>query len=177
MDTLLAHHPVRFRAPHYVAEAPEARTQIHRFFDDEFVPRFQQQLENGALSEQVFPASDRFSGHDDLPVLRLPVHRTFHVVSTEVACERLGLPALDPQRIVSAGFVIRRVGGPNELAWTLEEGEAIGWRPAPTENRDPDLNRRLCRNGVLAPASTVPAYTGEEVHPLRASVVEDAGGV
>lgn len=176
MNTARTHHPVTFRAPHYVPESPEARTQIHRYFDDEFVPRFQQRLETGALEAQTFLDADRFNEHDNLPVLRLPVHRTFHVVSTEVACQRLGFPALDPQRIVSASFVIRRVGGRDELAWMLENGEAIGWRPAPTENRDPDLNRRLCRNGVLAPATTAPAYTGEEVHPLRASVVEDDSG-
>lgn len=46
------------------------------------------------------------------PILQLfqPVHRTFHLALLEAVCDSLMTPRLDPERIESAGIVVRRVG-------------------------------------------------------------------
>jgi ferredoxin len=97
--------------------APARGTALHRFLDGDFIPRFLNDAAAGRLSDPAADAwwrEDRFSDHDDRLVLRLPVHRTFYVVCCEAVCDRLGQPALDPSRIRSAGFVIRRIGGEAE---------------------------------------------------------------
>lgn len=168
-------HTVRLAAPFYGAEG----AMLHRYLDTEFVPRFHRQLQQGRLAdglESEWREQDRFSEHDDRLVLRLPLHRTFHLVSCEIVCERLGRPALDPERITSAGFVIRRIGAEGEDAWMLEDGEALGWQPAAGERRDPDLARRLRADGTLARASDPAAYSGEQTHPLHVTTTRDADG-
>jgi len=169
-------HPIRLRAPFY---SHDGHTQLHRYLDSEFVNRFRMDIEKRRFSLPQFGSwlsDERHSRHDNKPVLRLPTHRAFHLIACEVVCDRLGQPALDPRRVTSAGFVIRRVGGKREQAWILEEGEPRGWEDAPTELRDPDLHRRLCANGVLHKRDNVPAFSGEEVHPLHVMPVTDGNG-
>ena len=169
-------HPVKIQAPHY---AQGAGVALHKYLDTEFLPRFQQDLSRQRLDAAEATAwlmEDRFSPHDDSLVLRLPIHRCFHLVSCEVVCDVLGGPALDPRRITSAGFVIRHVGAARERAWMLVDGEARGWEPVTGEARDPDLYRRLCANGVLRARDFAPAYTGEETHPLHVLKTRDGNG-
>lgn len=171
-----AQHPVRLQRPFYAAEAG---TELHRYQDADFMARFRQDLASGTLAEPaaaLWQAQDRFSRHDDTVVLRLPIHRTFYLVSCEAVCDRLGFPALDPARITSAGFVIRSVRDGKEYAWMLEDGKPLGWQPAPTEPRDPDAQRRLCPDGSVHPREAKPTYSGEETHPLHATVVRDRNG-
>jgi hypothetical protein len=157
--------------------------ELHRYFEPEFVPRFQKDLHRRLInteSQAQWKDSDRFSRHDNSVVLRLPMHKSFYLVSCEVSCDRLGFPALDPQKIVSAGFVIRRQGSDGELGWMLEDDEALGWEPVPTGLRDPDVRRRLkCsaigqKNGPAA--DTIPTYTGEQTHPLHPVKAYDEKG-
>ena len=169
-------HAVRIQAPFYQDEPESA---LHRYLDAEFVSRYQQDVQRGSFDLPQFNRwlqEESHSPHDDKPVLRLPLHRAFHLVCCEVVCEQFGRPALDPQRITSAGFVIRRVGQSNEQAWMVEDGEALGWQTASSELRDPDVYRRLCANGVLHKRSDQPAYTGEEVHPLHPLTTVDEKG-
>ena len=173
MNSHLDMHPIRLRPPYFGASAQGA---IHRYLDPEFVPRFQQDLLTQGFPDNTWQQEDRFSGHDDKLVLRLPMHRCFYLVSCEVSCERLGLPALDPARIASAGFVIRRLAPQGEQGWMLEHEKAIGWELSPTGLRDPDLNRRVCRNGKLHALPGNPAYSGEQTHPLHALVTRDTNG-
>ncbi len=89
----------------------EKRATVLRYLDPEFINRFRQDIQTGRFSQVQFGAwldEERHSQHDDTPVLRLPTHRAFHLVCCEVACNQLGQPALDPQKIASAGFVVRR---------------------------------------------------------------------
>ena len=215
-------HPVRIAAPFFV----EPRTNpsegggalLLRYQDPEFIPRFLTDLAAGRLADPAAAAwwrEDRFSPHDDRLVLRLPIHRTFYLVVCELGCDRLGAPALDPARIASAGFVIRRPGGPSTAAlpepaagrfgalfakqprdrdlavkgqalalaadtreqqWTLEEGEPLGWSAVAGGARDPDLDRRICSNGVGRRQPRPPAYSGEETHPLHPVTARDAKG-
>ncbi|MFA7618127.1 MAG: hypothetical protein WC012_03670 [Thiohalomonadaceae bacterium] len=171
-------HPVRIKPPFYQgSRAGESHCGLHRYLDTEFVNRFKRDILKSEFHLPQFEAwrtDERHVGQE--PVLRLPLHRAFHLVCCEVVCDRLGHPALDPRKITSAGFVIRKVGDGGEKSWELEEGEALGWRDAPTQLRDPDIHRRLCASGVLRKRSGEPAYSGEEVHPLHILKTTDAAG-
>jgi hypothetical protein len=153
--------------------------QLHRYLEPNFVQRFQLALQRRQLNDpeaNAWKDADRFSDHDNKLVLRLPMHKTFYLVSCEVSCDRLGLPALDPGKITSAGFVIRRLADSGEQSWMLEDDEALGWEDSPTGLRDPDVHRRLCRDGTLHPRENVPTYTGEQTHPLHPVKATDENG-
>ncbi|MEW5755355.1 MAG: hypothetical protein AB1810_03550 [Pseudomonadota bacterium] len=172
-------HPVRIKPPFFQTGQGTQHCGLHRYLDADFVNRFKQDVQRRQFSLTQFTSwqnDERHSRFGQEPVLRLPLHRAFHIVSCEVVCERLGHPALDPQKITSAGFVIRKRGAGRELAWMLEDGDALGWQEAPTELRDPDINRRLCASGVLHKRGDQPAYSGEEVHPLHVLKTTDAAG-
>lgn len=176
MNIMLHAHAVRLRPPFY---GSGNQAQLHRYLEPEFVQRFQRDLQLQQLTSNAnteWRTKDRFSDHDNKLVLRLPMHRSFYVFSCEVVCERLGQPALDPQKITSAGFVIRRVGNGREQSWMLEDDQALGWQDSPTGLRDPDVHRRLCRDGTLHPRENVATYTGELTHPIHPQAVTDAQG-
>ena len=169
-------HDVRLKAPYF--ENGERATLL-RYLDADFVARFQQDVQKQRFGQPQFAdwaQEETHSPFDGKPVLRLPTHRAFHLLCCEVVCERFGRPALDPARITSAGFVIRRLRGGREQAWTLEEGEALGWRDASAGIKDPDLDRRLCANGVLRPRANQATYSGEQTHPLHVLDSTDAKG-
>ena len=168
-------HAVRLKPPFYQG----SDCGLHRYLDADFVNRFRQDIQRRQFGQTQFTDwqnDERHSRFGQQPVLRLPLHRAFHLVCCEVVCEQLGLPALDPQKITSAGFVIRKLNNGKELSWMLEDGEALGWQPASVELRDPDIHRRLCANGVLSRRADQPAYSGEEVHPLHTLKTRDAAG-
>lgn len=174
MKTEQALHPLKLKPPFY---QEGGQCGLHRYLDAEFINRFKQDMQRRQFDLPQFSAwqqEERHSRHGQQPVLRLPLHRAFHIVSCEVVCDRFGEPALDPQKISSAGFVIRRLSGGRERAWMLEDGEALGWQDAPSVAGDPDLHRRLCANGVLHKRDDQAAYSGEEVHPLHVLKTSDA---
>jgi hypothetical protein len=176
MNGMVHFHAVSLQSPYYNGGNG---TQLHRYLEPDFVQRFKRELQLHQLgSAEVlnWKQTDRFSDHDDKVVLRLPMHRSFYVVSCEVVCERLGHPALDPQKITSAGFVIRRLGNGGEQSWMLEEDEPAGWEDTSTGLRDPDVHRRLCRDGSLHPREDVPTYTGEQTYPLHPETGYDEEG-
>jgi hypothetical protein len=90
-----------------------------------------------------------------------PIHRRFNLVLLDTHCDVFGTPRLDPRKIDSAGFVVRRWIGPDaarqmpgaeELAtpahwqaWQQSGGEPLGWAPlrdARDFDADPDPARR-----------------------------------
>lgn len=159
-------HPIRFETPYFTADRGAS---LHRYGDAEFISRFQQDVRRAAFSHDDVGAwrdKERTSDHDDALVLRLPLHRSFYVVCSELVCDRLGNPPVDPARIASAGYVLRRIGGRGEQGWMVADGEAIGWQPVSSERRDPDVHRRLCRDGRIR-HTPEPAYSGEQTHPLH----------
>lgn len=172
-------HPVALHAPHYAD--PADGTCLHRFLDEEFLPRFLQQARAGSLpraADQSWRRQDHFGGHDDLPSLRLPLHRCFYVACCEVSCAMPGAPALDPARILDAGLVVRRGAGGEVRRWMLRDGLPQGWRGGEVPEHDPDDYRRLRARDLVPARTPPPAYSGEEVHPMHPVVVQgqDAGG-
>lgn len=79
-----------------------------------------------------------------------PVHRTFHIALLEIACDTFGQPRLDPERIESAGLVVRRIGrderGQERLEGWVQGGRKLrGWIPFTDPKKlklDPDPTRR-----------------------------------
>ncbi len=175
MNMPVPFHDVKLQAPYY----KKTGGQLHRYLIPDFIGRFQQDLQSHLLDTNDalgWQSEDRFSRHDKNLVLRLPMHRTFYLFSCEVVCRRLGMPALDESKITSAGFVIRKRHSGKEYSWMLENDEALGWEESATGLRDPDVHRRMCRNGVLHPRENVPTYTGEKTHPLHKQAAVDENG-
>ena len=169
-------HPAVLKAPFYQQHGGAG---LHRYLEADFINRFRQELTSGQFNGTNFrdwQQEEQHSRWDNRPVLRLPTHRTFHLVCCEAACQQLGQPAIDPQKIASAGFVIRRITPEGEQAWILEDGDPLGWQPAPDHQADPDLDRRLRASGLLGQRRQNAAYTGEQTHPMHAIVTRDDQG-
>ena len=163
--------------PYYAGEGDGA--MLHRYLEDQFVPRFMQEARAGRLrpsAQQAWREQDRFGRHRDLPMLRLPIHRTFYLVCCEATCRAPGSPPVDPARVRSAGMVVRRgADGPGAERWMLAEGEPTGWMPADSDqdpDREPIEYRRLLGLRLIPPQVPEPAPTGEQVHPLHKLLVE-----
>lgn len=177
MKTEQKPHPIRLKPPFYQTGTG---CGLHRYLDAEFVARFQQDVLRRRFDRVQFldwQQEERHSRYGQEPVLRLPLHRAFHVLSFEVICDRIGEPALGPEKISSAGFVIRRLRNGGEQAWIVEDGEALGWQDSGDgEQRDPDLRNRLAAAGIRRKTESAEAYSGEEVYPLHPLTTKDAGG-
>ena len=98
---MVAQHTPKLSTPYYAD--PGDGTMLHRYLDEQFVNRFNQEAANGQLtgtSAQAWRSSDRFGSHAGNTVtLRLPVHRTFYMISCEVSCDMIGNPAFDPTNV------------------------------------------------------------------------------
>jgi len=95
------------------------------------------------LSADVMPKA----GRPDKPwKLYQPLHRSFYVALVELVCDTPLHVRLDPQKVESAGLVVRRLNaGTGGLEAWMRRGKRIrGWVPigAAEEKRDPDPARR-----------------------------------
>lgn len=108
----------------------DARPTILQRIDQEFIPALLEELRVGgkALAEVADTAiSPRAQASGELKLFQ-PVQRTFNVVVLESACERFGFPRVDPERIESAGLVVRRVGLNGKLqGWMQSANKLRGW--------------------------------------------------
>src|SRR5262245_56517035 len=103
--------------------------------------------------------------------LLLPIHRASNILLVDVACDGYGFPRLDPEKIDSAGMVVRRVAMHEENrpieqesldGWLQQVKKSKGWAsfvqssdldhdPDPKHRRAPfvsgnvEINRRLVR--------------------------------
>jgi hypothetical protein len=116
--------------------------------DQDFLNAVLDQL--GDAGKRADLASDLAKTREADGTLKLfqPVHRTFHLAVLEVSCDTPGSPRLDPQKIDSAGLVVRRVAGRGPAAGTegwMKAGKKLrGWvRLGPGEEAlDPEPPRR-----------------------------------
>jgi len=161
-------------APYY-SDARQSGAVLHRYLDDQFIPRFANQAQANQLSQDSHKwiDEDRFVDNK-YPSLRLPLHRTFYVLCCEACCNAPGQPALDPSRIESAGFVIRQQVKGNDLRWMQRDGLDTGWEiPQNPGVDEPDEYRYLLNKGYLEARSPEPAYSGEVTYPLSPTLVQD----
>ena len=116
MVTARETHDVAVLAPWYVAGSQNVA--IHRYLDPGFVAQFQADVSNAPQKNTSlfdWQSEDQVSPTDMRLKLRRPVHRTFHMVAWEASCKMAtapaGYPAIAPEKIASAGFVMRDVSG------------------------------------------------------------------
>lgn len=81
----------------------------------------------------------RRRGADRVLELHQPVHRRFQLVLLEACCDVPGRPRLDPAKIESMGFVLRRREGAAWQGWM--QGARRGWMNVAPQ-ADPDPARR-----------------------------------
>lgn len=171
-------HKPQLSAPWY-ADATDG-TVLHRYMTDDFISQFLQESAQGLLTgnrHQQWQQEDKFG--EQRTRLRLPVHRTFYVVATEVACALPWKPAFSPRKIISAGFVVRKKTAQGIQIWRVRNGSALGWQnpDALDLTQDPDqaqrsrLSPELKIRGFKVREFTATGYTGEQTYPLHTHVV------
>ena len=162
-----------------------------------------------ALKRSDWP---RFGWPDSLPLAQLPlqgapralfqpIHRRFNLLLLDTHCDVFGTPRLDPRKIESSGFVVRRWVGadtgqalPDALAqatasnwqvWRQADGEPLGWQALadPRDiDADPDPARRpMLRTGnpvidaqLAARAAAVPGEVVNRLYPLAPDINDHA---
>ena len=167
---MVAMHKPLLRAPYYADEGDG--TLIHRYLEEDFVNRHLAAMQQGQLQgnrTQNWRFEDRFADDKTLPWLRLPVHRSFYMVSCEVVCDAFAQPPFNPQNVTSAGFVIRRRDGSR---WMQSNGVAQGWQVGKQTDNDPDVYRQLRNQKLIRPRLPEPLPNGEVSYPLHAKLVE-----
>lgn len=170
---MVAMHKPLLRAPYYADEGDG--TLIHRYLEEDFVNRHLAAMQQGQLQgnrTQNWRVEDRFADDKTLPWLRLPVHRSFYMVSCEAVCDAFAQPPFNPQNVSSAGFVIRRRDGSR---WMQSNGVAQGWQPAAQSDADPDTYRQLRKQNLIRPRLPEPLPTGEVNYPLHAQLIDAVG--
>lgn len=171
------HHTPRLVPPAFAQDGDGST--LHQYVGQDFVPRFLDDAQAGRLvgtQAQDWYARDRFGRHGDAPSLRLPMHRSFYLVCSEVVCDTAGQPAFDPRKVVSAGLVVRRLpaSGPPQR-WLLVQGRPTGWQEGAPPLHDPDDVRRLTRRGLLPRRFPEPPASGEDTTPLHTLAVRRRG--
>ncbi|MGI9217784.1 MAG: hypothetical protein ACR2JA_12405, partial [Hydrogenophaga sp.] len=138
----LAHgtaHPVQLSGlragPQQPAEAPLIVERRDQDFVEGLVADLGDPSAHAALRART-PARQQ-----GVPRLFLPVQRVFNLVVMEAFCDQPGQPRLDPARIESSGFVLRRVVGQQKQAWLKAGTQVFGWE-AVDESLDPVQDRR-----------------------------------
>jgi hypothetical protein len=178
MVSLPETHDVTLKAPWY---APAGRAvAIQRYLDSGFVQQFQADANTAPASRQAELFG--WEQEDSMPVdqgsvlkLRRPVHKTFYVVAWEAFCKLPTLPSIAPEKIESAGFVIRTGSAAAPVGFQIVQGKPQGWgRVEPCA--DPDATRQIKALGLVPRLATPnPGYTGEETFPLHPLAVQDGG--
>lgn len=124
--------------------------------DPAFVDAIYDQLSSTEGVAALAETEAHSRGQDGILRLYQPVHKVFHVALIDVSCDTLGGPRLNPDRIESAGIVIRRVAtepdgaprSPEVLEGWMSSAQGVrGWAPvgSPEEASgriDPDPERR-----------------------------------
>lgn len=187
------HHAVAVGGPS--RRHPHAPALLVDIEADDFVAAL-----SDAITATAWP---RFGWPAALPIPRLPdqgppralfqpIHRRFNLLLFDTHCEVFGTPRLDPKKIDSCGFVVRRWAGPAEMdAQALAEPrhwqswQAAGWRSIPNTaafDADPDPARRPApRTGnpgvdarLAALRAVLPAEAVNPLHALMPAVCDAA---
>ena len=176
----MVNHKPEFVAPWY-ADAQDY-TVLHRYMKEDFIESFQKESARGLLksySAQNWIQEDKFGS--DCTRLRLPLHRTFYVLASELVCDVPFKPAFSPRSIVSSGFVVRKKNGSRVQTWQLRDGEAIGWKDINSidEKFDPDHSKHKVFNSIIKLKSASEnnqslGFTGEQTYPLHTHIVKQS---
>jgi hypothetical protein len=134
MVMVATHHPVVLSAPSLLERT-----------DDDFLTHVLDELTATGLPASGDARLAQTRDSQNVLKLQQPVHRTFYVAVFDVACDIYGRPRLDPQRIDSAGLVVRRVRDDAKEGWR-EGGKTLkgwlGFSASRDSDLDPDPARR-----------------------------------
>lgn len=122
------YHPVVVGAIRDVA-GPGALTLLQRS-DDDFLGATLHALRGDSSRRALNALVARTTNASGALKLFQPIQRQFHVALIEAWCDQPGTPRIDPKRVDSAGFVLRRLdaqGRPE--GWMRLGGRARGWVP------------------------------------------------
>ena len=127
--------------------------------DEDFIAALLEELQSANPAQTV--AAQRPVAPSNGKALRLfqPVHRVFNLALVEAHCDTFGAPRLDPQKIDSAGIVVRRLALDHSTGdakrdnagrtifegWLADHSRVTGWRellPGAKADADPDPARR-----------------------------------
>jgi len=202
MTVAHGHHPVALRGPS--AQRPGAPAVLVDLQAEDFVAALSAGLKRTEWPQFGWPGALPFEQLAALGAPRSlyqPIHRRFNLVLLDTHCAAFGTPRLDPQKIDSAGFVVRRWVGPGAddgmpaasalahhahwQAWLERDGEGLGWRGFASSqafDADPDPARRALPRtgnaaidaalaGRLLPASS---ETLQKLYPLTPDVCAHA---
>jgi hypothetical protein len=180
MVTPVESHKVALGAPWY---APARRVALHRYLDSNFVQLFQNDVTRSPDPARIFAWESEDSSppdpHTGAPrglKLRRPAHGAFHMVCWEAQCDIVGRPTVAPEKIISAGFVLRAGDRSAPQGFQIVQGQPQGWAPVESAS-DPECARELKVLGLVArDAATPAAYTGEETFPLHVLSASDGQG-
>ena len=96
---------------------------------------------------------------DKVLELHLPLHKRMQIVLYEAVCIAPGMPRVDPTKITSAGFVLRRHDPSGWTGWCKLNGRRIGWKPVGDD--DPNVKqRRLTHKANAAIRAQIAARKG-----------------
>ncbi len=172
MVTPVESHRVALTAPWY---APSRRVALHRYLDSNFVQLFQNDVTRSPDPATLFAWESEDTTSSGLK-LRRPAHGAFHMVCWEAHCDIFGLPTVAPEKIISAGFVLRSGDPSAPQGFQIVQGQPQGWAPVETTS-DPEAARELKVLGLVPPSAATPvAYTGEETFPLHVLSAVDGEG-
>ncbi|RQP21478.1 hypothetical protein [Piscinibacter terrae] len=132
-------HPVYLTGLRHGSRALDAKPVIVERRDQEFVQGLLDDLTDANQHTAVLAAAPaKQSG-----TMRVfpPLQRVFNMLVLEAFCDVPGQPRLEPKKIESSGFVLRRVDGTRKLAWLKAGTKVFGWE-AVDEDLDPAQDRR-----------------------------------
>lgn len=195
-------HTVRLRgAAHGRTGAPALLPDIEA---EDFVAALGQAIQRSPWPRFGWPAAlplPTLPQHGAPRALFQPIHRRFNLLLLDTHCDVFGTPRLDPRKIESSGFVVRRWVGPEASkqmpsaealatpghwqAWQQSDGEALGWAPlrdAREFDADPEPARRpLPRTGnavvdaqLAARQASSPGEAINRLYPLAPEVNDHA---
>lgn len=175
---MVNHHQPDFIAPWYANSGDV--TMLHRYMKEDFIQSFQKEATQQKLKSylaETWLQDDKFGGN--VTRLRLPIHRTFYVVATELVCDTAFKPAFSPRNILSSGFVVRKSVAGKMQTWQVRDGDAIGWKDINELDKtlDPDQSKRKLNNLNIKwltkqSEETSTGFTGEQTYPLHCHPVK-----
>lgn len=155
----MAAHEVRLRP----LGGGDARTIIATSAAQDFVEGLFEDLRAADWRERLAAMRRLRQGESDAVLeLNQPIHRRFQIALFEAFCVRPGSPRLDPAKIASSGFVIRRVRGANRDGW-MKRGKTIdGWRRVGSFDADPQPTLAAVHPANAAIRQAIAARKGDE---------------
>jgi len=132
-------HPVYLTGLRQTARSLGTRPLIVERRDQEFVQGLINDLGDVSAHTRLFASTPKTQG----ATMRVfqPLQRVFNMLVLEAFCDMPGQPRVDPKKIESSGFVLRRVDGTRKLAWLKAGTQVFGWE-AVDEDLDPASDRR-----------------------------------